>query len=543
MEYKENETLENSDSNSAPIFEKTILTEEEKKNEINKNYLPNLSEYQQITYDINTEKRENKAFYPNVNYQDESKKGYYIFYNNNLSGLKEFYSFELTKLKDNNPFVLLHINKFLDKLDRKYNPDLYYDYNPLNLLSKVVSYGYQPIVDKAKNIANNLIEINKIEKSYGTDIRTKACEIKVKDDKEEIFNELSYSEISYFPAIESNFSILADKYKDTLSYIIELDKLLNNYLKDLGENIVDEIKKKELCFILNRASFYLSHKEKLREQYELNILLKLDKLRRKIDYLLLQHRFKFVQNKTPIFDINIERCIILINSLETTSIYIEKIELKKFIEELGYALERKANNLKEQKNFEVLSLDEIRELAQVRDVNVNSNETIREAIRNTIEDFEEQKKKNEEEIQSIATSLGMKLVGDTLQIIPGVPTAVTNLIKEEKKETTDDRKKREGMDRINELRAENRKIERRITNYRNRLERLNVSQNYDIEFINILKLYVQLIRRNYNSRNNFSGIILSETRKIAPIEINNSKKFEEQVKFREYVIKEISKDI
>lgn len=540
MKFCENETLENSDSNSAPVLEKNVLTEEQKKDEINKNYLPNLSEYQQISYDINTEKGESKAFYPNVNYQDESRKGYYIFYNNNLIGLKEFYSYELTKLKDNNPFVLLHIKEFLDKLDLKLDADSYY--NPIKLLSKVVSYGYQPIVDKARFIANNLIKIHEIEARFGTAINTKVCEIKVKDNKEEIFNELSYKEISSYPAIESNFSILPDKYKDTLSYIIELDKLLNNYLKDLGENIVEQNKKNKLCFILNRASFYLSQKEKLREQYKLDILLKLDKLRRKIDYLLLQHRFKFEQSKRPILNINIERCIILINSLETTSIYVEKIELQKFIEELEFALERKANNLKEQRNFEVLSLNEIREIAQVRDININSNENIREAIRNTIEDLEEQKEKNEKEIQSIATSLGMQLVGDTLQTISGIPP-VNNLIKEEKKEKTDGEPKKEGMDRISELRAENKKIERRITNYRNRLERLNVGQNYDIEFINILKLYAQLIRRNYLLRNDFSGIILSEKRKIAPIEINGTKKFEEQTKLREYEIKEISKDV
>ena len=179
-----------------------------------------------------------------------------------------------------------------------------------------------------------------------------------------------------------------------------------------------------------------------------------------------------------------------------------------------------------------MSLNEKRELAQVRDINVNSNKTIREAIQNTIEDLEEQKKKNEEEIESIATGLGMQLVGDKLQTISGIPP-VKNLMKEEQKETTDDGQKKEVMDRINELRAENRKIEKRITNYRNRLERLNVSQNYDIEFINILKLYVQLIRRNYNLRKDFSGIILSEKRKISPVEMNGTKKFEEQAKLRE----------
>ena len=342
----ENKTLASSDSNSAPSFEKNILTKEKQKNEINRNYLPNLSEFQQIFYETKYDKGEDKALYPNVNYKDESKKGFYIFYNNNLSGLKDLYTKELKKLKDNHPVILYHIIEFLDKLDFKFDKD---SYDPLSLISKIISYNYDTTVKKARTIAKNLIKIKDIEQNYGTDIKKRVVEIKVGDNKKEIFNNFSYNEISDYPAIETNFSILAEINKDSLSYIVELDKLLNEYLKQLGENIVDINQNNRICFILNRASFYLSNKEKLREQYELDILIKLDKLRRKIDYLLLQHRFKFEENKRPILNINIERCIILNNSLETTSIYIEKIDLQKFIEELELALDRKANNLNEKK--------------------------------------------------------------------------------------------------------------------------------------------------------------------------------------------------
>ena len=425
-------------------------------------------------------------------------------------------------------------------MDLKFDFDSYY--SPLKLISKVISYNYEPIVKKARSIAKNLIAIKDIGKNYGTNIKSRVVEIKVSDNKQKIFNdELSYNEITNYPAIESNFSILADIHKDSLSYIIELDKLLDHYLKEFGENIVDIKQKNSICFILNRASFYLSNKEKLREQYELNTLIKLDKLRRKIDYLLLQNRFKFEQNKRPILNINIERCIILINSLKTTSIYIEKIELQKFIEELGFALERKANNLKEKRNFEVLSLNDIREIAQMRDVNINSSENMKEAIQNMIEELEEKKNDNEAEIKSIVASLGMKLVRDTFEYISGVPP-VNALKKEEKKGNTEGEQKKEGMDRINELKAENKKINKKIINYRNRFERIKSFQNYDIAFINIMKLYTQLIRRNYHSRNDFSGIILSEERNMASINIKDSMTFEEQVKLREYEIKEISED-
>ena len=468
----ENKPLSIEDSKSAPPLAKKTLTEKEQKDEINRNYLDNLSTYQKILYEIKNDNGED-ALFPNVNYQDESKQGFYIFYNNNLSKLKNLYEEELKKLKDNHPIVLHHIKNFLEKLNIDYDEDTYY--NPLRLISKVISYSYEPIVKKARGIANNLISINNIEKIYGDDLKKSVVEINTFDGKEKIFEEFSVFEKNDYPAIEISFSNLANEYKDSLSYIIALDKLLNKYLNQMGENIVDLEQKKRISFILNRASFYLSNKEIIKEQYDLNILIKMDKLRRKIDYLLLQNRFKFEQNQRPILGINIERCIILINSLKLTSIFIEKTELKKFIIELEYALERKANNLKETKNFDALNLDEIKELIQVRDVVINSNEKIKEAMQDKIEELEEGLEKNNSEIQSILASIGMKLVGDTFQVISGVPP-VNQIKKEEKKETTEGESKKKGMDRINELRSENKKIEKKIRNYRNRLEKINVSQ-------------------------------------------------------------------
>ena len=534
----ENKPLSIEDSKSAPPLAKKTLTEKEQKDEINRNYLDNLSTYQKISYEIKNDNGED-ALFPNVNYQDESKQGFYIFYNNNLGKLKNLYEEELKKLKDNHPIVLHHIKNFLEKLNIKYDEDTYY--NPLRLISKVISYSYEPIVKKARGIANNLISINNIEKKYGNDLKKSVVEINTFDGKEKIFEEFSPFEKNDYTAIEISFSNLANEYKDSLSYIIALDKLLNKYLNQMGENIVDLEQKKRISFILNRASFYLSNKEIIKEQYDLNILIKMDKLRRKINYLLLQNRFKFEQNQRPILGIYIERCIILINSLKLTSIFIEKIELKKFIKELEYALERKANNLKEKKNFDSLNLEEIRELVQVRDVVINSNENIKEAIQDKIEELEEEKEKNEAEIQSILQNIGMKLVGDTFQVISGIPPV--NKVTKEKKENTEGVSKKEGMDRINELKTEKKKIEKKIKNYRNKIEKINVSQKYDIEFINIMKLYQQLVRRNYLVRNDFSGLILLEKREIASIQLKDTTKLEEQVDKREYETKEISKEV
>ena len=56
-------------------------------------------------------------------------------------------------------------------------------------------------------------------------------------------------------------------------------------------------------------------------------------------------------------------------------------------------------------------------------------------------------------------------------------------------------------------------------------------------------MYSQLLRRNYQWRIDYSGIILSEKRKYTrKIDNNNVETMKEEEKLREYEIKEISKE-
>ena len=104
-------------------------------------------------------------------------------------------------------------------------------------------------------------------------------------------------------------------------------------------------------------------------------------------------------------------------------------------------------------------------------------------------------------------------------------------------------KQKKAMERINQLNSEYKKLQKQLNNYQNKLEKLNINQNYDIEFINILKLYSQLYRKNYHSKIDYSGIILSEKRKFARVkDKNNVEVMEEMKDLTEYEIKEISKD-
>ena len=542
-------------SSSAPTSNLQELSEEEQRDEINKNYLPNLSSYQKISIKLKDQKEKNKIFtlFPDANYIDDSKKGFYIFYNNNLTLLKELYDFELKKLIKTHNVILYHIKDYLKKLDIKYDEESYYD--PFRVASWFISLYYQPIVDKARSLASNLIKITDIENSCGTNIKNYICEIIINDNPDDIFKDIKYDTMSqeneslYLNA-ETRFGQLENIYKDNLSYITELEKLLDEYLGIIGENPSTLEKKNFLCFILNRASFYLSNAaEQIKENFELTLLKKLDKLRRKINNLLLKYRYKFEENKQSILDIQIDRYKTLIDTIDTKSIYLEKTVVKKFIQQLEDALQNKANNLKTEKNFETLNLKEIKEIANLRNVNINSNENIKEAMKDKIEELNDKKESNLNEIAIISAKIGSDAVTNVFSQLSGVPQIPQIPKKEnekkpaEKDDKSPDNEKEEGMKRISQLMTENKIIDKSIQSYKNKIERLNVNQNYDIDFINILKLYIQLIRKNYLSRNDYSGLIITEVKKIYLNKNYKDKDYEsiEETNLREYKIKEISK--
>ena len=161
-------------------------------------------------------------------------------------------------------------------------------------------------------------------------------------------------------------------------------------------------------FILNRASYYLSQAvEQLKENFELDLLQKLDKLRRKINYLLLKFRYKYVENERAILGILIDQLKILINTNDIKSIYLEKTQAIKFIRELEKALETKATNLSKERKFEPISIEDIKEIAKLRDVNIASDENIKNSIKDKIEELEEQIDKNKSEMQSISIKFGI----------------------------------------------------------------------------------------------------------------------------------------
>ena len=548
------ESFEKPDSNSssAPTSITTSeipeISTEQLKKEIKLNYLPILSSYQKISIKTKDKKENDKIFdiKPDVNYIDgDSKKSYYVFYNNNLTGLREFYKYELDRLLDKHSIILYYLSDYLKKLD--INIENQSNYDPLSMASWLISLANQSTVNKAKTLARNLIAIRDIENTlYGTNLTQNICEVTVSEEEllngKELFTDLMYDkkfDNNRYLEVEVLLSNLENIIKDHLTYINKLDDIIEKYKEEIGENIVSKEKKLFFSFILNRASYYLSQAvEQLKENFELDLLQKLDKLRRKINYLLLKFRYKYVENERAILGILIDQLKILINTNDIKSIYLEKTQVIKFIRELEKALETKATNLSKERKFEPISIEDIKEIAKLRDVNIASDENIKNSIKDKIEELEEQIDKNKSEIQSISIKYGI----NSLATISGIPQL--NMDTNNKNTKDGNKDEEEGINKILKLNEENNKIQKQITKYKNKIQKINITQNYDIEFVNILKLYFQLIKGNYDSRDDYLGLIITEKKVQGEYQKANKKESEikEEYNLREYEIKEISKD-
>ena len=548
------ESFEKPDSNSssAPTSITTSeipkISTEQLKKEIKLNYLPILSSYQKISIKTKDKKENDKIFdiKPDVNYIDgDSKKSYYVFYNNNLTGLREFYKYELDRLLDKHSIILYYLSDYLKKLD--INIENQSNYDPLSMASWLLSLTNQSTVNKAKTLARNLIAIRDIENTlYGTNLTQNICEVTVSEEEllngKELFTDLMYDkkfDNNRYLEVEVLLSNLENTFKDHLSYINKLDDIIEKYKEEIGENIVSKEKKLFFSFILNRASYYLSQAvEQLKENFELDLLQKLDKLRRKINYLLLKFRYKYVENERAILGILIDQLKILINTNDTKSIYLEKTQVIKFIRELEKALETKATNLSKERKFEPISIEDIKEIAKLRDVNIASDENIKNSIKDKIEELEEQIDKNKSEMQSISIKFGINLLATT----SGIPQL--NMDTNNKNTKDGNKDEEEGINKILKLNEENNKIQKQITKYKNKIQKINITQNYDIEFVNILKLYFQLIKGNYDSRDDYLGLIITEKKVQGEYQKANKKESEikEEYNLREYEIKEMSKE-
>ena len=537
------------------IKEKDLLIE---------NYLPNLSNYEKIikTFEIkldNGQKKDSKPYelFPNGNFTKE--KGYFIFYNDNLKNLIDLYKAYLGEYIKQHDFALLfkrdNLSEVFKEVVFEYKKEADNSYNPFKLVSGLISnYWKQDIIEKSDILAKNLIELKKAQQNYND---KKICAVQISenlfDEKLNIYN----FNIKYINEIES----LKNEKIDEIQKLNLFDKKIDELKKEImPENSRDKMS--EFCFVLNIISEYLSNFERSFETKTLDLLKIMNIIRIKLDYFLLDYRYKFVENQSPILNIKIKRYKMLCDSPGKTSIYFEKGEARNFKRNLREELDNKAKNIDNKYIFQDITIDEIINIA--RNNNFNRLEDIIEGYDNSIrqKNYELENKKNEYITFIAKESLNFVFGDNNNNKINynnnGVKQEINssqmnqflisdNAIKETKDKntnTTDGEKKessKEDSEKILEKRKNNlnnlgidsknmnndiidkisksfqmlqelNKIKDEIEILEKKKKRISDRFNYNLAFFNTLKLFC-LMEKKHIEKDDFVGIILEEKNK------------------------------
>jgi len=568
--------MENQIAKPAPVPELNEIVTINERDLLIENYLPSLSNYQKVIkkfkIDLGKDKTKDSDPYklsPNGNYTQQ--KDYFIFYNDNLKILIDLYQNYLKEYIKQNDFSLFfkkdNLEKVMEEIQYEYKPEADYSYNPIKLISGFISnHWYQDIIEKSNILCYNLFKLKETIGLYSDKISPETmCAVivseKLFDEKLIVKNFNDSKENSKCPKYFKEIESLKNKKIDDIEKLNLLDKKIDELKREImPENSTDRWI--DFCFILNIISEYLKNFERSLETKSDDLLKIMNIIRIKLDYYLLDYRFKFVENLSPILDIKIQRYKTLCDSPEMTSIFLEKGESRNFKRNLREEIDKKAKNIERSYQFQDISIEEIINVA--RGINFNRLEDIIDdydrIIRQKKDELET--KKNEYLTFIAKESLNFVLADNNNKNINynnnGIAKQISsaqmnqflisdNILKEKKDKNTNTTygEKKEGSEDDSEKLLEKRKnnlnslgidskdmnndiidkISKSIQMWQNinkikddieilekKKRRIKDKFYYNIDFFNSVKLFC-LLEKKHIEKDDFVGIILEEKNK------------------------------
>ena len=568
--------MENQIAKPAPVPELNEIVTINERDLLIENYLPSLSNYQKVIKKfkivLGKDKTKDSDPYklsPNGNYTQE--KDYFIFYNDNLKILIDLYQKYLKEYIKQNDFSLFfkkdNLEKVMEEIEYEYKPQADNSYNPIKLISGFISnYWYQDIIEKSNILCYNLFKLKETIGLYSDKISPETmCAVivseKLFDEKLIVKNFNDSKENSKCPKYFKEIESLKNEKIDDIEKLNLLDKKIDELKREImPENSTDRWI--DFCFILNIISEYLKNFERSLETKSDDLLKIMNIIRIKLDYYLLDYRFKFVENLSPILDIKIQRYKTLCDSPEMTSIFLEKGESRNFKRNLREEIDKKAKNIERSYQFQDISIEEIINIA--RGINFNRLEDIIDdydrIIRQKKDELET--KKNEYLTFIAKESLNFVLADNNNKNINynnnGIAKQISsaqmnqflisdNILKEKKDKNTNTTygEKKEGSEDDSEKLLEKRKnnlnslgidskdmnndiidkISKSIQMWQNinkikddieilekKKRRIKDKFYYNIDFFNSVKLFC-LLEKKHIEKDDFVGIILEEKNK------------------------------
>lgn len=409
----------------------------ERKRNILKNYLPDLSNLQEIGLGVKAKNSDGveieQRVRPDVHFRGEDGKEYLVFYNNHIEQLRSLLYKRLEKEINDHKFVLSYDKSALrEKANTSTSKQNWrlpiqvlrlmgnwvgpqsWVFLPVNTARKVVSWTDSTVLNRAKLLATTCANLNNALDTFGSSIDSeKICAVVFDKDLNQ-FIKFRDTPNKHYELIEKGFYNIANSSLSDKDMVIAMNKCMGEFERRIcprasAEQTID------FCFALNRASYYLHMLERDRQNKDLETLEAMDKFRRKIDRMLLEYRFISESNASPILGIRIDCCKIIVETERTTMIFLDREETRKFKKSLNTALDNKATHITRQYSIDSFTGPELRQL--VESLDPDSCQDLIDQIDHKLIDEEAKAEKSEDEGKTELMTAGLRVMQEGANIV------------------------------------------------------------------------------------------------------------------------------
>ena len=411
-----------------------VESPQERKERILADYQPNFAEMQKIGLGVTRRnyrgEEEEILVVPDVHFRGEDGKEYFVFYNNHFGQLRNVLLQKLEEFKNEHDVVLFnhvpYICNVADGKDSDAKERLEVFMRSSIPVFQIFEMGFmmvptsRAIIDRACALAYSCGNLKRGMIECGSDlgVGSSPCalvlnrDLAMDGDSTEHF--LTFRNTpGDFAEVEGNFISIAMSSGTDTEQITAMESELDHAYHKMkpwtsGERMVD------FCFVLNRASYHLSMLERDIQSRSLASVEAMDRLRRKVNRLLLEYRFIFEQSVRPFFGIIVDRCKILEDTKMVKTIFLDRSETKKFQQEVEKELDRRAQSLRREYKFENFSGEELRKLAcELRPDNYQS---LIDSLDDKIADMERDRDNENAQAMSEGVKGSLKIVDGAIKL-------------------------------------------------------------------------------------------------------------------------------
>ncbi|BFU24011.1 hypothetical protein, conserved [Entamoeba histolytica] len=348
---------------------------------LREHYPQNLVQFHKIGVKLqNAPEKENEVVVePDVHFQIDGKE-YLVFFNNRLREINTVLNRWLENEFSEHGFIMPDILKsdirciaetgepsaikgFLTSLI-----PIYGQYQGLrswcNILAGALSSKAQEDNDRIVRIAYHIYKTKELIEKYGSEIQSdKICAICIEKNfngKSEYItscDDKSYQELeSKLFEIMSSPKLRDEKFNDLKRFLYRCE---NNIQPTLNE-----WRRMQFCFVINRVSYYLTREEELLTDKLFEELKAMTNLRSRLNQLAIKYKHLYLTNTQILLGITISRCKILVDNRKCKTIFIESSNVSEFYKKIDKRLDAEVQILSKRYSDSKVTLEKIIETAQ-----------------------------------------------------------------------------------------------------------------------------------------------------------------------------------